>query len=952
MEVKPKRTSWRPSLANPWLVTNIRIRDMEQGKEYYAFISYSQMDEEWAVWLHHELEHYHLPKEIMDAHPDLPKFFGPVFKDIDELKAGNLSEQIHNALYSSKYLIVICSPSAAVSEWVDKEITDFIEIGKSKGVNNTRNVFPFIVAGHPYSKNKSEECFPKSLLYLSKEQQQIGANVNDIERYGNDNVNWNGRDKAFVKIIAGLLPNIAFDDLWKRYEREKIEKERLEREEKERFMRMQSRFVSEKINELTNSSSLAQCLALEVLPQDMESPQRPFTFEAERALRESTLKNLETLIGHTYSVNSLSFNSDGKRVASIADDFTIRIWNSETGALIRIIKTDHPFGRCVTFSPDDTTLFAVFGDGTLITCNVNDDESMKELDFNKILNTKRPASCVSSMAINSEGVVLAIGTSEGDIFLLNLETEETTSIEVEPVLSVAFSPDGKSLVSTTVESLCIWDLEKGTCGSIGLKEGLEPQNANAIFSPDGDKVAFIFDNIIGVVDVKKNGRAKEFGYDDSKYVSLAYCDNGKHIVTVSEYGEIKIWDVEKRQAIYVDKSVLRNVNHVTFDAKGFRAGLVVDGKTIVVQNLKPEWITRMSVVSRGLIGSIAYSPDGKYLVSGSVECEKDVLVVENVNTGQVLKFFSGHTDRIWSVSYSPDGGKIVSSSYDGTVRVWDIEKGKCIKTLTIAFVVNEPTAATYAVFSPDGQKVAAATYNGYVVVWSINCNRILYKLKHSSNPVWSVSFSSDGKSLASSSLDRDVKIWNVETGCLTNVLKGHTDSVNSVDFSPEGKYLLSAGSDKTAIIWDLATGKILKKMGMTASGNTPFPATVKTKKQNDTLQLINYAEKLGLMGKQIKGMPSAFYSSDGKYIVSTLFFDTLTIWASETGQEVLSLSGYTDSVNCVRFSPKGNQIASVSADGIMIVWNYPSLQELIDQTQERVKYRPLTSNERRIYYLE
>lgn len=808
----------------------IQYRDMEQGKEYYAFISYSQVDNEWAVWLHYELEHYHLPKEITDAHPKLPNFFGPVFKDIDELKAGNLWEQIHDALYSSKYLIVICSPGAAESEWVDKEIKDFIDIGKSKGVDNIRNVFPFIVAGHPYAKKRSEECFPKSLLNLSKEQQRIGGDVNDIKRYGDENVNWNGRDKAFVKLIAGMLPNVAFDDLWKRYEREKIKKERLEREERERFMRMQSRFVSEKINELTSSSSLAQCLALEVLPKNLESPKRPFTYEAERALRKSALKNIETLTGHTHSVNSLSFNSDGRRIASIADDFTIRIWNSETGALIRTIKTDHSFGRCVTFSPDDTTLFAVFGDGALIICDVNDDELMTELDFNKIFNTERPAICVSSMAINPEGAILAIGTSEGDLFLLNLETEETASIEVKPVLSVAFSPDGKRLVSTTDESLCVWDLEKGSCGSISLKEGLEPQNANATFSPDGEEVALIFDNAIGVVDVKKEGRAKEFGYDDSQYVSVAYCDNGKHIVTVSEFGEIKIWDVEKRQAIYVDKSVLRNVNHVTFDAKGFRAGLVVDGKTIVVQDLKPEWITRMSVMSRGLIGSIAYSPDGKCLVSGSVECEKADLVVEDINTGRVLKVFSGHTDRIWSVSYSPDGKYIVSSSYDGTVRVWDVEKEKCIKTLTIAHVVKEQTAVTYAVFSPDGQKVAAATYNGYVVIWSINSNKILHRLKHSSNPVWSVSFSPDGNSLASSSLDRDVKIWDTETGCLNKVLNGHTDSVNSVDFSPDGKCLLSAGSDRTAIIWDFTTGKMLKKMGVTADGNSPFLSTIKTKK--------------------------------------------------------------------------------------------------------------------------
>ena len=116
--------------------------EINKSNKYFAFISYKREDEEWAVWFHHELENYHLPATL-NGRNDLPTEFRPVFRDIDELKAGNLPEQIYDALATSAYLIVICSPNSAKSKWVNKEIIDFIEIGRAKSINNVRNIFPF-----------------------------------------------------------------------------------------------------------------------------------------------------------------------------------------------------------------------------------------------------------------------------------------------------------------------------------------------------------------------------------------------------------------------------------------------------------------------------------------------------------------------------------------------------------------------------------------------------------------------------------------------------------------------------------------------------------------------------------------------------------------------------------------------------------------------------------------
>ncbi len=179
---------------------------MEQTKEYFAFISYKREDEKWAKWLQHKLEHYHLPVNVRKENPSLPQSIRPVFKDTSELAAGVLADEIHEALENSKYLIVICSPRAAQSKWVGKEVQTFIDMGRSD------KIIPFIIGGTPFSDNPEDECFPSALLNLPKEQELLGVNINEM-----------GREAAVVKVVARMF-GLKFDTLWQRYEREQKRK--------------------------------------------------------------------------------------------------------------------------------------------------------------------------------------------------------------------------------------------------------------------------------------------------------------------------------------------------------------------------------------------------------------------------------------------------------------------------------------------------------------------------------------------------------------------------------------------------------------------------------------------------------------------------------------------------------------------------------------------------------
>ena len=289
---------------------------MEQNKEYYVFISYKSEDSEWAIWLQHELEHYHLPASF-NGRTDIRQDLRPVFRDTDELSAGNLPEQIQKALKNSQNLIVVCSPKAAKSTWVNQEIETFISIGK------TNRIFPFIVEG-----NSPKEFFPPALSSLPKKEERLGGDINK-----------NGRDAAFIKVVAGML-NLGFDNLWNRYEKEKAEEERLQREQRDNLLRLQSRFIAEKANTLMEQgdSYKAAVLALEALP-NVDNPNRPLTLEAEMVLRKASEVNETILTGHT-DIYMYSFSNDERFLTSVSHN-KVCIWDLYNGIMVYSEETEN-----------------------------------------------------------------------------------------------------------------------------------------------------------------------------------------------------------------------------------------------------------------------------------------------------------------------------------------------------------------------------------------------------------------------------------------------------------------------------------------------------------------------------------------------------------------------------------------------------------------------------------
>ena len=184
-------------------------------KQNFAFISYNHKDVKWAKWLRRKLEWYRLPSEIHNEFED-SRYIRPVFRDRDELDSGVLGEELRQRLENSKFLIVICSPNSAQSEWVSDEVRAFIEMGRLE------YIIPFIIDGFPQTYVDAAaceqplmgECFPKSLRLWNTthvKDSLLGISVTDD---GETN-----KQKSFIRIVSRLL-GVSFDTLWQRHKRE------------------------------------------------------------------------------------------------------------------------------------------------------------------------------------------------------------------------------------------------------------------------------------------------------------------------------------------------------------------------------------------------------------------------------------------------------------------------------------------------------------------------------------------------------------------------------------------------------------------------------------------------------------------------------------------------------------------------------------------------------------
>lgn len=313
------------------------------------------------------------------------------------------------------------------------------------------------------------------------------------------------------------------------------------------------------------------------------------------------------------------------------------------------------------------------------------------------------------------------------------------------------------------------------------------------------------------------------------------------------------------------------------------------------------------------IGCIAISPDGQVLVAGS---DDFTIMAWNIKTGDLKYSIRAHTGWVNSVAFSPNGKLLVSSSMDQTVALWDATTGKEMKRLgSIRSRVNS------AVFSPDGSLTATGSNDEIVRIWDISksAEEIKVMFDGHSGPINSVQFSPNGELVASGSDDMSIKLWNIAKGTEFMTLKGHTKKIMAVSFSPDARTIASGSEDKTVRLWDATSGATLAELrdnttginSVTFSPNGKLLATIAF---DDEVRLWetsnwNYIGKLDDFEETIDFAATASTQHHGSQEPGTL----VKVSPSD-------FIGHQDTVTRVDFSSDGQFLASLSRDGTMKLW--------------------------------
>ena len=731
------------------------------------------------------------------------------------------------------------------------------------------------------------------------------------------------------------------------------------------MLTVQSRYLASEAKKLYNESQYTKALrlALFALPEDVNSPNRPYVQEAEYMLRSAdNARRLNigvTILQHDSFVQTASFSPCGRYLVT-ASDSTARVWNSSTGLMACAPLKQSEYIRSMFFTTCGKYLIAASLGCTVSIWSVSDGFSLcAYIRHDDYVNTVSVSPDNRYILTASEDKTAQIWEIASGTPLFNKPLSHSSAVR-----SASFSPCGGYIITVSDDNIVrVWNAKTGNIVGGGLKHNETIEYAS--FSPCGKYIVTIAnDNCVYFWDAVSYTLLRQPQKYNGRVKFHAFSSNGEYLlVKKDDMNNIQLLEIATGDSVCIPSTNRMLSNNISgkmasFSPCGNYIVTASDSSVVCIYEIdtgkpigKPMKYNDFVNVPFACISSISFSPCGKYVLTLVAD---RILFVWDLKTDEHIMLPMQDNQLIDLAFFSPCGTRVVTVTSDKKVCIWDI----CNKTTDKPFAkcLQYGENVSYFKFLHNGKIVATKSLNNVVCLWDVATGNLIGNHLLCNDEVQDIYINPSGGCVAVKSADNYVYLWNVATGNLIGKPLRCNYDVREIYFSPCGKYVVTESREGNVCIWDVATGNDISIASLLHideadvksfifATNCQYVATIS---YDNAVTLWNITDiwgnitnkpvKISLTDSNVYKVKQTLFTPCGKYLV--ISYDDDNFYIIDTADGTSISNGYCP--NAELFISSCSRFLVISSSNETRVYDIATGNLVGNTLQHDIRMRPYT----------